>query len=242
MIRAANLMLALVLVGCRPDAPPVPEPTPVAEPTPVPPEQAKPELVHAFGSDESVELEQLLEAEAPPELVAVERPVTPYVAPPGVGASLSACEQSCGELHDCALLERTYTPATAAAIEISCVRACLGTPERATLFGCGRPTVMEPGTCAQFLACVDSSWPQEGDSGMIIDLPGPDAPTDPCSRVCDAYARCWDPATLPEHIEQCAEQCRQELDAEQERAFGRCADLPQCGDIMACVEATPKAT
>lgn len=234
MTRAGSLMLALVLVGCRPAAPSV------AEATPTLPEPAKPELVHAIESVGLVGVE-VVETEAP-ELVAVERSEPIYVAPPGVGASVSACEQSCGEVHDCALLERTYTPATAAAIEISCVRACLGTPERATLFGCGRPTVMEPGTCAQFLACVGSSWPQPGDSATIIDLPGPDAPTDPCSRGCDAFARCWDPATLPEDIEQCAEQCRQELDAEQERAFGTCADLPECGDITACVAATPNAT
>lgn len=228
--RAANMMLVLVLglvVGCRPPAPPVAEATPKPEP----------ELVDA------VEPVQVVEAPAP-ELVAVERHSTPttFVAPPGVGASLTACEQSCGEVHDCAVLERTYTPATAAAIELSCVRACLSTPERTTLFGCGRPAAIEPGTCGSFLACIDSAWPQEGGTQTIIETPDPDVRTDPCARVCDAFARCWDPSTTPEMIEQCAEQCRQALDAEQERKFGACADLPECADIMTCVDATPGAT
>jgi hypothetical protein len=156
---------------------------------------------------------------------------------------VTACEQSCGEVHDCALLERTYTPAAAAAIELGCVRACLSTPARATLFGCRRPTTIEPGTCGQFLVCVDAAWPQAG-SEIGVETPENDPHTgsDPCARACDVFARCWDPATTPELIEQCAEQCREALDAEEERRFGSCADLPECADILMCVAETPNAT
>lgn len=228
MMRAGSIALVLVLVGCRPAAPLVAE---------TPPEPEQP-----VAPAKSVEPVEIIETDTP-ELVAVERPLRNLVAPPGVGASVTACEQSCGQVHDCALLEPTYTPAAAASIELSCVRACLNTPERATLFGCGRPSAIEPGPCGSFLACVEAAWPEAGGSGAVAELPGPDEGRgDPCMRGCDVFARCWNPATTPEMVEQCAEQCRQALDDEEERHFGTCADLPECADVLSCVENTPKAT
>jgi hypothetical protein len=229
MTRAAIVMLALVLVGCRPPAPPVAE--------------TQPEQL-----EQPVEVVAVEQTEAP-KLVGHVGPVgyvgsTSQVVPPGVGASVTACEQSCGVVHDCALQERTYTPAAAAAIELGCVRTCLSTTERATLFGCAPPSALEPGACGQFLACVDSAWPREGDSDSGIVTPGigPGGGSDPCARVCDVFARCWNPETTPEQIEQCAEQCRRDLNDEEERSFERCADLPECADVMQCVADTPKAT
>lgn len=233
MTRAAIVMLALVLVGCRPPAPPV------AETRPELPEQPQP--AQPVDVADVAEVAEVVETGAR-ELVAVEHTSTTHVAPPGVGASMSACERSCGEVHDCALLERSYTPAAAAAIELGCVRACLGTPERATLFGCGRPSAIEPGTCAQFLVCVDTAWPQAGDGELGIETPATSLGIDPCVRGCDAFARCWDAGTKPELIEQCAELCREQLDDEGERKFGSCAELPECADIMICVAETPNAT
>lgn len=229
MTRAAIVTLTLALVGCRPPAPPVAE-TPPKQPEQPKLAPARPVVV------------EVVETPAR-ELAAVERSSTRYVAPPGVGASVTGCEQSCGEVHDCALLERTYTPAAAAAIELGCVRACLSTPQRATLFGCGRPSAIEAGACGQYLTCVEAAWPQAGGGESEIETPGtsPRIGSDPCARVCDVFARCWDPATTPELIEQCAEQCREALDAEEERRFGSCADLPECEDIMACVAQTPGA-
>jgi hypothetical protein len=233
MTRAAIVMLALVLAGCRPPAPPVPE---------AKPEPGRQEVVpHPVQPIESVKSVGVLENDAHAPVVA-ERGSTTPVAPPGVGASVTACEQSCGEVHDCAVLERMYTPATAASIELGCVRACLGTTERATLFGCARPSAIEPGACGQFLACIDSAWPQAGDAVVEIETPDANLRTDPCARGCDAFARCWNPATTAELIEQCAVECREALSAEEENRFGSCADLPECADINACVEATPNAT
>jgi hypothetical protein len=233
MTRVAIVMLGLgfglMLVGCRPPAPSM------AETQTQQPEQRMPAR-----PVEGVDVEQ---TEAP-ELVAV-GPVgsTTHVVPPGVGASVTACEQSCGIVHDCVLQERTYTPAAAASIELGCVRTCLSTAERATLFGCVTPSAIEPGACGGFLTCVDLAWPGDGDEGGIV-TPGidPRGGSDPCTRVCDVFARCWNPATKPEEIEQCAEQCRRDLDDEEERSFERCADLPECADVMTCVAKTPKAT
>jgi hypothetical protein len=218
-----RVALALVLVGCRPPAPPVAETAPDRSPQPGPvltqPEaQVKPEA---------------------PELVAIDRAATTDgVPPPGVGAPESACEQSCGEVHDCALVDGSYAPTAAAAIELRCVGACLSTPERATLFGCRRPTVIEPGACSPFLACVSAAWPTgntESPTEIVVDHGGG------CARACDAFARCWDPSTTPDRIAQCVEQCQQALDDAGERRIGTCSELPECADIMTCVAETPGA-
>jgi hypothetical protein len=214
-------MVALVLVGCRPAAPLVAEApsNPPAQPSPAP------------------DVED--EVPATPELVAVEHEAPPGVLPPGVDAPESACEQSCGDVHACVLIERSYTPSAAAAIELGCVGACLRTPERATLFGCRRPPMIEPGPCSPFLACVAASWPDSSVGEPTI------APVleheHGCAQGCEAYARCWDPATTPDQITQCTELCQQALDDEHERLFGACAELPDCADITACVTDTPGA-
>jgi hypothetical protein len=245
MNRPAIVLLALVLGGCRPPAPSSDATPPVqAEPAPARPV----EMIGVVGVDGADGVNGAVGAEQPNtdarERAGVGPDATTWITPPGVGASVTACEQSCGEVHDCAVQERTYTPAAAAAIELGCVNACLRTPERATLFGCGRPAAIEPGACGPFLACVEVAWPRPGDADNGTHTPSLDPPSgiDPCARVCDVFARCWDPATTPELIEQCAEQCRQALDAEEERRFGRCADLPECSDVMTCVAETPKAT
>jgi hypothetical protein len=220
-----GLLAMVALVGCRPSAPPVadaPSNLPAQpSPTPVQPD-TRPDL----------------EYEAP-ELVAVEHEAPPGVLPPGVDAPESACEQSCGDVHACVLIERSYTPSAAAAIELGCVGACLHTPERATLFGCRRPPTIEPGPCSPFLACVAASWPDSSVGEPTI------APVlehqHGCAQGCEAYARCWDPTTTPDRIAQCTELCQQALDDEHERLFGACAELPDCADITACVTDTPGA-
>jgi hypothetical protein len=234
MTRAAivtlGLGVGLMLVGCRPPAPPV------AETQTQQPEQRTPAPAQAVAV---VDVDQI----GATERVAVGHVgSTTEVVPPGVGATATACEQSCGIVHDCVLQERTYTPAAAASIELGCVRTCLSTAERATLFGCVTPSAIEPGACGQFLTCVDLAWPGDGDEGGIVTSGIDPRGSDPCARVCDVFARCWNPATKPEEIEQCAEQCRRDLDDEEERSFERCADLPECADVMTCVAKTPKAT
>jgi hypothetical protein len=217
-----GLLAILALVGCRPPAPPVAEtaPHPLSQP------DTRPDV-----EDEV--------AEAPEEVVAVEHEAPPGVPPPGVDAPESACEQSCGDVHACVLIERSYTPSAAAAIELGCVGACLHTPERATLFGCRRPPTIEPGPCSPFLACVAASWPDSSVGETTI--PAVVEHEHGCAQGCEAYARCWDPATTPDRIAQCTEGCQQALDDEHERLFGACAELPDCADITACVTDTPGA-
>jgi hypothetical protein len=227
-----SVTLALVLVGCRAPAPPVAQ-TPDRPPQPIPPQPmpAQP--------DPQVDVATVTPEPEPVALVNEGGPTAPGVPPPGVSAAESACEQSCGEVHDCALIDGTYTPAAAAAIELGCVDACLRTPERATLFGCGRPTVIEPGTCSPFLACVGAAWPTgggvESPSEVVVDRPGG------CARTCEVFARCWDSSMTPDRIAQCAEQCRQALDETEEAKFGLCSELPDCADVMICVNQTPGA-
>jgi hypothetical protein len=227
MMRCSILVvLALVLGGCRPDAPPVAltplERTVQPDPAFVPPD---------------------LPADPVPDatVIVANEPDMPIqgVPPPGVGAPESGCEQSCGDVHDCALLEPTYTPAAAAAIELGCVDACLHTPERETLFGCGRPAAIEVDACSSFLACVEAEWPTGSDgespSEVVVER------TSGCVRGCEMFARCWNPSTPSEFITQCIEGCQRTLDDEAERRFGTCSELPDCADIIACVDATPGA-
>lgn len=215
----------LVLVGCRPSAPPVADTpsNPPAQPSPAP---VQPDT------------RPLVEYELP-IFVEIESEAAPGVAPPGVDAPESACEQSCGDVHACVLIERSYTPSAAAAIELGCVGACLRTPERATLFGCRRPPAIEPGPCSPFLACVAAAWPKSNGSETTIEPVV--EPNDGCARGCEAYARCLDPSTPPETIAQCTELCQHALDDEHERFFGTCAERPECADIVACVADTPGA-
>jgi hypothetical protein len=230
-------IVVIVLVGCRPSAPPV------AEAVPHPP--AQPSDPRSSDDDAVFEPAELVAEElVAEELVAVEPTAeasseAPGVLPPGVDAPESACEQSCGEVHACVLVERSYTPSAAAAIELGCVGACLRTAERATLFGCGRPAAIELGACSPFLACVAAAWPEDIDGETTVQPVV--EPNSGCARGCEAYARCWDPATTPERVAQCTELCQQALDDEHERLFGTCAEFPDCDDITACVAETPGA-
>jgi hypothetical protein len=232
MTSSRILALALVLAGCRPPAPAPESPPERLEPTePTQPER-KPDVLVDVTPDAT--------PDATPELVVAEREaVTDGVPPPGVDADATACEQSCADVHDCALIDSTYTPAAAAAIEVGCLGACLSTTERATLFGCGRPKAIEPGTCAPFLDCVGAAWPDGSGTPAPIVVEHAKG----CAEACEAFGRCWNPSTTasPSEIAQCVEQCRKQLTPELERVFGSCANQPDCEAIVACVMATPGA-
>lgn len=209
------LACTLMLSGCRAVAP-VPERAPASEPVAV------------------ASLERASTPEPPRAHVAA--PYQP--AAERNDASGSACEWSCADVHDCTLVTGGYTPAAAASIELGCLRACVATPERVTLFGCGRPSTIEPGPCGPFLDCVAASWP---DARPQAPAPVVDPATDGCRLACVAFGRCFDAYTEPGDMDQCAELCRQSQNADGQRHLAGCARLPSCSEILECVSSTPGA-
>lgn len=182
--------------------------------------------------------------QVPPELAVLEPPPPLLgVTPPGVIANQTTCEAACAEVHDCALLDPTYTPAAAASIELGCLDVCVYEPETSgQLFGCARPSAIDPPGCTPFLTCLGPSWPEPD---YPEEIPDPyEEPFDSghgCELTCEAFAHCVNPSAPPEAILQCAKECEAQLSDEQARSFKTCSDLSDCQAIIACVLATPGA-
>lgn len=229
MMRAGLSMLGLVgvLVGCHP-APAPEQPRPAVQPDIESPPQAK-------APTEPTEV--AVERETPPDPLPTPDPVPRGIAPPGVDASQTACEQSCAEVHDCALLDTSYTPTAAAAIELGCLGACVRAPVPTTsLFGCERPSAIESSTCSVFLDCLGPAWPEPAEPVT----PHVNEQTDGCRRTCEALGRCFSP-TEPQLLSGCIDACQKKLTTEQERSFGSCADQLDCEELYHCMKRIPGA-
>ncbi|PRQ04180.1 hypothetical protein ENSA5_10180 [Enhygromyxa salina] len=224
----ATLLLALVasLSACRPAAP---------APAPAP---SRPS---ASSSGAVSEKPRAVEPEAPDEPEAPGEPGAP--SEPGAWTAVlgaSACELGCADVHDCVVVEGEQSPAAAAAIELSCLDACLAAPDRdpATLYGCERPSTHEAPTCEPFLACVRGAWPdRRSERPPLVEYNG-------CELACLAFARCYDRERTDQDrdgIQECTRECGEVLDDEQQQAVGACASLSSCEDVIECIIAHPGA-
>jgi hypothetical protein len=148
------------------------------------------------------------------------------------------CELVCAEVHAC-LLAQGDRAAAAASIELGCLGACVGRPERGTLFGCEPPASTAAEACAPFLACVRDAWPEErgSDGTATVVVPSGEG----CQLACEAFGRCRGISSDDWAIAECVKICDRSLDEELERQAGACALLPECSEIERCIEVLPGA-
>ena len=227
------MLLVLVAVGCHAPAPaPAPE-APPERPQPPAPVQLPVEPIEPTTDQETTDK---------PTVAVLERKAPDGIPPPGVDAAQTACEQSCGDVHDCALIDSTYTPTAAAAIELGCLRACVEAPEQTTsqtsLFGCPRPPAIEPVACDSFIGCLGPVWPDVQAPPFIE--PDTCQPDVGCARGCEALGRCV-PDTKPEDIAECFTRCERSLTPEWKCVLSECVELQDCALIEQCISDIPGA-
>lgn len=213
------VMGALLLIGCKPAAPREAErPVSEGEPASRPPIEAP-------------------TSEPPREQSSGEQTKPVVVA----DASLSPCEQLCGRMHGCLLERPEPDERGAAALELTCLSACLqgttpGANELASSAFAACADVPES-SCPELLGCLDSAWPTPSTSSPPAveadDLGG-------CARGCRALSACFPDATA-EAIAACVEGCERLLVPDDQAAFGACADLSDCGALLACLRTFPGA-
>ncbi|MFO7562237.1 MAG: hypothetical protein R6X02_06310, partial [Enhygromyxa sp.] len=203
--------LALLGLGCRPAA----EPEHAGAPT-VPPSPSQ-------AADEQLELRGAPKPEPEPK---------PKGSAGGWTSALesSACELVCADVYSCLLLDGEER--AAASIELGCLDACVRAP--GAFAACERPGSIAADECAALLGCARAAWPSEERPTTIVE-----AGRDGCGIACRALARC---RGFPEDkAELCAAQCREVLDAGQQRMAAECGDFETCPAIESCVNALPGA-